>query len=292
MVARRPWKTGEIVELRSKLAGVAVSDLRGALLALRDLAGTLDRPAETLFAKALSLVEREETPIDPQSLTREQRRIYEQGLWRRYRQRPNIENRNKLVELYLPLAKSVTYNMRPLTTRHQQASVDEFVQIAVVGLMQAIPRYDPASGAKPGTFLGHRVRGAILDFVRTLDWVPRIERQRLKRDAEALEIKMQATDFSEKPARRVSLAEMLADGRSVDPAAELEREDFWRRAARGLDPQERTLLRLAFREGCRQADIARALGISQGRVCVLIKRLLKKLRQRYEVAENLQEVAR
>src|ERR1051325_1569254 len=87
--------------------------------------------------------------------------------WRDYRAEPTIEMRNQLVELYLPLVK---YNAERIWSRLPDGvDLDDLISAGVFGLMDAIDAYDPDRGVKFETYCVPRIRGAMLDELRTMD---------------------------------------------------------------------------------------------------------------------------
>jgi RNA polymerase sigma factor for flagellar operon FliA len=81
-----------------------------------------------------------------------------------------------LILQYTPLVKHVVSRLG--TARSGVLDTDDLIAAGMVGLVEAIDRFDPAAGAKFETFAYFRIRGAVLDQVRALDWVPRSVRQR------------------------------------------------------------------------------------------------------------------
>src|SRR5580704_9029379 len=99
-----------------------------------------------------------------------------QQLWRDYRAHPTIELRNRLVELYLPLVK---YNAERIWSRLPEGvDLDDLISAGVFGLMDAIDAFDLDRGVKFETYCVPRIRGAMLDELRTMDWVPRLVRSK------------------------------------------------------------------------------------------------------------------
>src|SRR5262249_21273966 len=97
-------------------------------------------------------------------------------LWKDYRARPTTELRNQLVELYLPLVK---YNAERIWSRLPEGvDLDDLVSAGVFGLMDAIDAFDLERGVKFETYCVPRIRGAMLDELRTMDWVPRLVRSK------------------------------------------------------------------------------------------------------------------
>src|SRR6202162_1810126 len=99
-----------------------------------------------------------------------------QQLWRDYRTEPTVELRNQLVQLYLPLVK---YNAERIWARLPEGvELDDLVSAGVFGLMDAIDAFDLSRGVKFETYCVPRIRGAMLDELRTMDWVPRLVRSK------------------------------------------------------------------------------------------------------------------
>ncbi len=99
-----------------------------------------------------------------------------QQVWRDYRASPSIELRNQLVEHYLPLVK---YNAERIWARLPDGvDLDDLISAGVFGLMDAIDAFDLSRGVKFETYCVPRIRGAMLDELRTMDWVPRLVRSK------------------------------------------------------------------------------------------------------------------
>src|SRR2546421_5596738 len=106
-----------------------------------------------------------------------------QQLWRDYKTEPTIELRNQLVELYLPLVK---YNAERIWARLPDGvELDDLISAGVFGLMDAIDAFDLERGVKFETYCVPRIRGAMLDELRTMDWVPRLVRSKASKMEEA-----------------------------------------------------------------------------------------------------------
>src|SRR5438876_12312163 len=110
-------------------------------------------------------------------------------IWKRYKADPdNQELRNLLVENYLPLVK---YNGERIWARLPDGvELDDLISAGVFGLMDAIDAFDMTRGVKFETYCVPRIRGAMLDELRTMDWVPRLVRSkatRLEESRKALE---------------------------------------------------------------------------------------------------------
>ena len=86
------------------------------------------------------------------------------------------ENREQVIREYAPMIKYVANRIALRLPPHVE--IDDLISVGVLGLMDAIEKYDPNRGAKFKTYAEFRVRGAILDELRSMDWVPRSIRQK------------------------------------------------------------------------------------------------------------------
>src|SRR5688572_16742517 len=105
-------------------------------------------------------------------------------VWQRFREDPeNQDLRNTLVEYYLPQVK---YNGERIWARlPEEVELDDLVSAGIFGLMDAIDAFDMTRGVKFETYCVPRIRGAMLDELRTMDWVPRLVRSKASKLNEA-----------------------------------------------------------------------------------------------------------
>src|SRR5688572_5445812 len=99
-------------------------------------------------------------------------------LWKQYKKCASQDVRNQLIENYLPLVRSHAERLKAKLPSVVQ--VDDLSTAGVLGLMDAIEQFDPDRNVKFETFSAIRIRGAMMDELRGLDWVPRLVRQRAK----------------------------------------------------------------------------------------------------------------
>lgn len=104
--------------------------------------------------------------------------------WLSYKKDKNPQVRQKLLEEYLPLVKSVAGRMAMGFPRSVELS--DLVSTGVIGLVEALSNYDPSRGVKFETYAVPRIRGAILDELRSLDWVPRSTRAKSREIEKAM----------------------------------------------------------------------------------------------------------
>ncbi len=86
------------------------------------------------------------------------------------------ENSEQIIKEYAPMVKYVANRIALRLPPHIE--VDDLISVGVIGLIDAIEKYDPTRGAKFKTYAEFRVRGSILDELRSMDWVPRSVRQK------------------------------------------------------------------------------------------------------------------
>ncbi|HSI32681.1 MAG: FliA/WhiG family RNA polymerase sigma factor [Phycisphaerae bacterium] len=99
-------------------------------------------------------------------------------LWKEYKKAPTQAVRNQLIENYLPLVRNHAERLKAKLPSVVQ--VDDLTTAGVLGLMDALEQFDVDRKVKFETFSAIRIRGAMMDELRGLDWVPRLVRQRAK----------------------------------------------------------------------------------------------------------------
>jgi len=237
-------------------------------------------------------------------------------LWLKYREKNSEEVRNKLIEKYLPLVRAIAEKISAKLPR----SVDtlDLQSAGTFGLMHAIRGFDLDRGVRFETYCANRIRGAILDELRQLDWVPRVVRSRVnKLDAAERELKRQlgrkplpqevashldlpvadveAMYCQPHPQNMVSLnselpdnddnkayrkLDFLEDKRSDDPLDNLNRQELIDLVSKGLSREERLVLLLYYYEQLTMKEIGYALDVTESRVCQIHAQILERLRRR------------
>jgi RNA polymerase sigma factor FliA len=109
-------------------------------------------------------------------------------LWRRYKDDGDSSARERLVVAYSPLVKFVAGRLGAGLPSHVEDA--DLISYGLMGLIGAIERFEPERGIKFETFAMTRIRGAIIDELRSLDWVPRSVRSRA-REIEAAQSKLE-----------------------------------------------------------------------------------------------------
>ncbi len=129
-----------------------------------------------------------------------------QGLWREYRAKGDPAIRDRLIVTYAPLVKYVAGRLGSGLPAH--VDDEDLVSYGLLGLIGAIERYDPERDVKFETYAIARIRGAIIDELRALDWVPRSVRSRardIERAIAELEAKLARVPTDEEIAAKLGL---------------------------------------------------------------------------------------
>jgi RNA polymerase sigma factor FliA len=233
-------------------------------------------------------------------------------LWDSYWRAPGDERRNDLVEAYQKLVEDVVRRFAARLPR----TIDrgDLRTAANVGLMGAVASYDPSRGVRFESYCETRVRGALLDELRSQDWLPRPWRQKMelqKRTAERLrsELKRDPRDHEIARAMQLSLSEyescfgtglpgarptaadsadgagldVVADARHDDPGERLTRAELLRLVAQRLTEQEYRIVYLKYWEELPMREIGEVMGLSESRVCKIHAHLLERLKDRFRV---------
>lgn len=127
-------------------------------------------------------------------------------LWRRLRERDDPAARDRLIVAYAPLVKYVAGRMSSALPAHVEES--DLISYGLLGLIGAVERYDPDRAVKFETYAVSRIKGAIIDELRSLDWVPRSVRARareIERTAAELEHQLHRVPTEEEIAKAMHM---------------------------------------------------------------------------------------
>lgn len=248
----------------------------------------------------------------------ERDRAQAESLWQRYADAPVREVRDQLIVHYSPLVKYVA--SRVAAGLPQNVEQADLVSYGIFGLIDAIDKFDPARGYKFETYAISRIKGAMLDELRSMDWVPRSVRSKAKRIEQAnakLEAKLgraasdeelaEALDISVEDLETmltkisfvgvVALDEMLSGGergdsvtlgdtipdRGAGPVGSFEVEEMRQLLAESINSmsdREKVVLTLYYYEGLTLAEIGQVLGVTESRVCQIHTKSVLRLRSR------------
>jgi RNA polymerase sigma factor FliA len=154
---------------------------------------------------------------------------------------------------------------------------DDLASAGMIGLIQAVDRFDQIRGLKFKTYAQHRIWGAMQDFLRDEDPLSRTERRRIRASAPALS----ATGYGTPPAT-VSLDQIPARrlASPAQPAFTLRAEV--RQARRCLSPRENRVIELLYDSGWQSREVAVELHVNESRVSQIKQRAIAKLRLQLE----------
>src|SRR3954464_13341526 len=127
-------------------------------------------------------------------------------MWRRYKDSGDSNARERLVLAYSPLVKYVSGRMASGLPAHVEES--DLISYGLIGLISAIERFDISREVKFETYAITRIKGAIIDELRSLDWVPRSVRARareIERANSKLEHKLQRSPSDEEMAGELGI---------------------------------------------------------------------------------------
>lgn len=229
-----------------------------------------------------------------------------------YKQNGDIALRNEIVLSNMGLVRSCALSMRNMYVKFGET--DDVVNEGVLALMDAIESYDPTKGAKFETYASLKVRGAIIDYIRKQDWIPRNIRKfsrtldkansmlynlngRAPTTAELAEyLKMDEGKLLKMMAEcsctlTLSFEELLYEDNINEPAVDapsdngLLREEMRRVIADAigeLKDKEREVITLYYYKNFKYSDIAKSLGITEGRVCQIHSKAVLLLKAKLE----------
>lgn len=235
-------------------------------------------------------------------------------LWKIYKaDMTNQELRNRLVENYLPLVK---YNGERIWARLPEGvELDDLISAGVFGLMDAIDAFDLSRGVKFETYCVPRIRGAMLDELRSMDWVPRLVRSKASKLNEALKtmeaklgrspteielsghmgltvpelekmiidanavnlISLNKKWYETDSYKDVREIDILEDKKGEDPTKRIQKGDLMRLVTKGLNRNERLIIILYYYEELTMKEIGVTLDLSESRVSQMHSAIVQRL---------------
>ncbi|MDJ0959220.1 MAG: FliA/WhiG family RNA polymerase sigma factor [Acidimicrobiia bacterium] len=241
-----------------------------------------------------------------------------QELWERFKSSADPAAREGLILHYSALVKFVAGRLRAGLPRNVDAQ--DLISYGTFGLIDAIDKFDPERGYKFETYAVNRIKGAILDELRALDWVPRSVRARareIQRSLAELEHGLQRTPTDQEladhmdmpvgqlqdhlgelstlgfvaldellnPSERdsASVGDLMADRKSLDPSGSFEKIEtryMLADSVNRLPDRERLVVTLYYFEGLTLAEIGKVLSVTESRVCQIHTKAVMSLRNR------------
>lgn len=235
--------------------------------------------------------------------------------WEAFQKNPKDQNlRNRLIEFYFPL---VRFNAERVWSKLPDGvDLNDLISAGVFGLMDAIEAFDMERGVKFETYCVPRIRGAMLDELRTMDWVPRLVRSKAskleaaRRELEAeigrppeaaelaarLQISIEEYDRLKCEANTVNLVslnkkwyetdsykdvrevDIVEDSKGEDPTNGIQKLDVMKMVTKGLNRNERLIIILYYYEELTMKEIGATLGLSESRVSQMHSSIVQRLK--------------
>ena len=233
-------------------------------------------------------------------------------LWDAYRQKKTQETREQLIIEYAQLVKLVAGRLSMYLGHNVE--YDDLVSYGIFGLIDAIDKFDLEKNVKFETYASLRIRGAILDQIRKMDWIPRSVRQRQRKIDEAMkqiEMRTGKTASDEELAKQlgltdeelcswqtqlkvtnvVSLNEFEENGPepmidSAHPVRFSQPEEV-AESLELLTEKERRVIELYYYEDMTLKEISKILEVSESRISQLHTKALNKMRKKMGVYMNI-----
>ncbi len=250
-----------------------------------------------------------------------------EDLWREFAKTHDESIRNYFMIRFLPL---VRYNAERIYTRlPDEVDIEDLMSVGVFGLMDAIDAFDLERKVKFETYCAPRIRGAILDELRSMDWVPRLVRHRagkvdqarqhiekttgvaatddqiasllkvdqeefgkLKRDSAAvLTRSLTQRCYPGDGSREIRDLDVVREDSGFNPVQELQRRDMRELITKGLSRAERLIVILYYYENMTMKEIGSTLDLSESRVSQMHSSILARLKaQMQHRTRELEEV--
>ena len=239
-----------------------------------------------------------------------------QELWKRYHRRADTVTENALVQQYLPLVRSTLGRLAMTLPDH--VDHDDLHSAGLVGLLQALRNYDPASGCSFESYARLRVRGAMLDELRRMDWVPRTVHEKARKIQEVMgrleqelgrspteaemakAMKLSPAAYSElldevRPTAFIcldaacssengdtgSLYEVVANQNEEGPVEQVSRRELKQvilERLKDLPEIQRKVLALYYGEDLHLREIAEVFGLTESRICQIHSQAILSIR--------------
>ena len=243
-------------------------------------------------------------------------------IWKMYRDEYSDEIRNFLIVRYRDVVK---YTAERMAMRlPSEVDFDDLMSAGLFGLMDAINAFDLDRGVKFETYCTQRIRGAIFDELRSMDWVPRLVRARtskfetarkkiemetgkaasdneictqlnmsddeykkLKRDSRPVsQVSLNRKWFETDSSKDVREIDVIKDVRQQDPFSVVQRQDLQNLITKGLSRAERLIVILYYYEEMTMKEIGATLDLSESRVSQMHSSILARLKAQMQHRER------
>jgi len=224
-------------------------------------------------------------------------------------------NKDQLIQRFAPLVKRIAYHL--MARLPSSVQVDDLVQNGMLGLLDAINRFEAGMGAQFETYAAQRVRGAMLDGLRENDWLPRSLRRDFRRIEEAIAqleqqygrapseqelakaLSMTLAEYQKmlqdaRGHQLISFEDMVEDGEddylerhlkdeTNEPSQLLENQNLQTLLTQGIEQlpeREKLMMALYYEQDLNLREIGEVMGVTESRVCQLHSQAVARLRAR------------
>lgn len=244
-------------------------------------------------------------------------------IWKTYKRTRDENLRNTLIEHHMPLVRSIAE--RVLQTLPKSIDVEDLNSAGTFGLMDAINGFDLSRGIKFKTYCTTRIRGSILDELRSQDWVPRLVRlkaHRLERAIRTLEGRFGRTPNQAEIAKELEISldelqahqaeanaktifslsekwddsdddkdlekvEILSDRKSVNPVDTIQQRDALEMITGSLTKKERLIILMYYYEGLTMREIGEIMELTESRVCQIHSNVMARLKAQLDRTQSI-----
>ena len=236
-------------------------------------------------------------------------------------------NKDQLVQRFAPLVKRIAYHL--MARLPSSVQVNDLVQNGMMGLLDAINRFEAGMGAQFETYAAQRVRGAMLDGLRENDWLPRSLRRDFRRIEVAISkleqqygrtpseqelasaLSMTLVDYQKmlqdaRGHQLISFEDMVENGEddylerhltdeSNEPSKILEDQSLRNLLVQGIEllpEREKMMMALYYEQDLNLREIGEVMGVSESRICQLHSQAVARLRARIFGGAGLKKKAK
>jgi RNA polymerase sigma factor FliA len=210
--------------------------------------------------------------------------------------------RERVIREFAPIVKAMAHRLAFRLPAHLDA--DDLISVGVIGLMDALEKYDPSREAKFKTYAEFRIRGAMLDEIRSMDWVPRSVHERIgllqkthmelqkkhgrpPTDEEVAKgaVLLSIQDLGSQEADGHGILRMLVDRQHPDPLSTVINDNIREiigKAIEQLAEKERLVLTLYYYEELTMKEIGGLLKVTESRVCQIHAKAVLRLKAKLQ----------
>lgn len=233
------------------------------------------------------------------------------SLWKSFKEQGDQAAKDELIISYVPLVKTIAGRL--YGSFNSQVEYDDIVGYGIIGLIDAVEKFDYKKNIKFETYASIRIRGSVVDYLRVNDWIPRSLRTKYKKVEEVMkhlqqehegdvtdeviaaalgmtlpeydrymgEITTYAVVSLEEKIDENSSFDIVSDNEDAEPDAALEKKEIiaqLAKALKSLPEKERTVMELYYYSELTYKEIAEVLEVTESRISQIHSKAISKLR--------------